>query len=122
MTEKSGWECMLACRFAVRSAASAILRRACRRRSASRSMCSAYVRRLDGGEAKRHCWARLPRAVDTVYFGGGTPSLLEPEQFGGDLCRAAAGSLRLSRSRDDAGGGAGADIRTRVLEGRCGWG
>jgi oxygen-independent coproporphyrinogen-3 oxidase len=25
--------------------------------------------------------AQLPRAVDTVYFGGGTPSLLEPEQL-----------------------------------------
>jgi len=33
--------------------------------------------------------AELPRAVDTVYFGGGTPSLLTPEQL-----RAVFGALR----------------------------
>lgn len=47
---------------------------------------SAYVRELcaeiDGvaGKAER-IGARLPRVVDTVYFGGGTPSLLAPEQL-----------------------------------------
>lgn len=46
-----------------------------------------YVRRLcdeiDGVEAKvARLGARLPRTVDTVYLGGGTPSLLEPVQLG----------------------------------------
>ena len=45
-----------------------------------------YVRRLcaeiDRTEARAASLeAGLPRAVDTVYFGGGTPSLLEPEQL-----------------------------------------
>lgn len=45
-----------------------------------------YVRRLcaeiDGAEAKAtRLHATVPRRVDTVYFGGGTPSLLEPEQL-----------------------------------------
>ncbi|HZQ43255.1 MAG TPA: radical SAM family heme chaperone HemW [Acidobacteriaceae bacterium] len=47
---------------------------------------SAYVRELcaeiDGVAAKaEQIGTRLPRVVDTVYFGGGTPSLLEPEQL-----------------------------------------
>lgn len=45
-----------------------------------------YVRRLcadiDGVEAKTSALeAQLPRTVDSVYFGGGTPSLLEPAQL-----------------------------------------
>lgn len=45
-----------------------------------------YVRRLcaeiDGVEATAAALgARLPRTVDTVYLGGGTPSLLEPVQL-----------------------------------------
>lgn len=45
-----------------------------------------YVRRLcadiEGAAAKAgRLGAVLPRVVDTVYFGGGTPSLLEPEQL-----------------------------------------
>jgi oxygen-independent coproporphyrinogen-3 oxidase len=45
-----------------------------------------YVQRLcaeiDGLEAKAALLGlRLPRAVDTVYFGGGTPSLLESAQL-----------------------------------------
>ncbi len=45
-----------------------------------------YVSRLceeiDGAGARAaSLGAQLPRAVDTVYFGGGTPSLLEPEQL-----------------------------------------
>jgi oxygen-independent coproporphyrinogen-3 oxidase len=43
-----------------------------------------YVQRLIEDMAKAGAWAaemrvELPRAVDTVYLGGGTPSLLEPE-------------------------------------------
>jgi oxygen-independent coproporphyrinogen-3 oxidase len=45
-----------------------------------------YVTTLCGeiarvGEAAAALGAELPRVVDTVYFGGGTPSLLEPEQM-----------------------------------------
>lgn len=37
---------------------------------------------ISGAPERVATWgARLPRAVDTVYFGGGTPSLLEPEQL-----------------------------------------
>lgn len=45
-----------------------------------------YVDRL-GGEIRRahaeagRIGASLPRAVDTIYFGGGTPSLLSAQQF-----------------------------------------
>jgi oxygen-independent coproporphyrinogen III oxidase len=47
---------------------------------------SEYLRKLcpeiDGVGAKAaSLGAELPRRVDTVYFGGGTPSLLEPEQM-----------------------------------------
>src|ERR1700730_4597791 len=43
-----------------------------------------YVRRLIEDMAKAGAWAaemrvELPRAVDTVYLGGGTPSLLAPQ-------------------------------------------
>ncbi len=43
-----------------------------------------YVGRLTDDLAKAGAWAaemsvELPRTVDTVYLGGGTPSLLEPE-------------------------------------------
>jgi oxygen-independent coproporphyrinogen-3 oxidase len=43
-----------------------------------------YVDRLIAEMRQSHTWAaqmgvELPRAVDTVYLGGGTPSLLEPE-------------------------------------------
>jgi oxygen-independent coproporphyrinogen-3 oxidase len=34
------------------------------------------------GERAAELRAELPRVVDTVYFGGGTPSLLTPEQLG----------------------------------------
>jgi oxygen-independent coproporphyrinogen-3 oxidase len=34
------------------------------------------------GERAAELGAELPRVVDTVYFGGGTPSLLTPEQLG----------------------------------------
>jgi len=45
-----------------------------------------YVAMLCGeiarvGETAAALGAELPRVVDTVYFGGGTPSLLEPEQL-----------------------------------------
>ena len=45
-----------------------------------------YVRNLCAeidavGERASSLGADLPRVVDTVYFGGGTPSLLEPEQL-----------------------------------------
>lgn len=45
-----------------------------------------YVRRLcaeidSAGAKAASLGSLLPRAVDTVYFGGGTPSLLEPEQL-----------------------------------------
>jgi len=45
-----------------------------------------YVTALCGeiarvGESAAALGAELPRVVDTVYFGGGTPSLLEPEQM-----------------------------------------
>jgi len=47
---------------------------------------AAYVRRLcaeieDVGAKAARLGVSLPRAVDTVYFGGGTPSLLETEQL-----------------------------------------
>ena len=46
----------------------------------------AYVTRLcaeieDSGAAAERLRARLPRSVDTIYFGGGTPSLLAPAQL-----------------------------------------
>jgi oxygen-independent coproporphyrinogen-3 oxidase len=34
------------------------------------------------GERAAELGAQLPRVLDTVYFGGGTPSLLSPEQLG----------------------------------------
>jgi oxygen-independent coproporphyrinogen-3 oxidase len=45
-----------------------------------------YVERLceeieDARAAAERLGARLPRAVDTLYFGGGTPSLLSASQF-----------------------------------------
>src|ERR1700722_16162286 len=45
-----------------------------------------YVTTLCGeiarvGKAAAALGEELPRVVDTVYFGGGTPSLLEPEQM-----------------------------------------
>jgi oxygen-independent coproporphyrinogen-3 oxidase len=45
-----------------------------------------YVRRLcaeiaDAEAKAARLGVELPRVVDTVYFGGGTPSLLEPEQL-----------------------------------------
>ncbi|HEY0785840.1 MAG TPA: radical SAM family heme chaperone HemW [Acidobacteriaceae bacterium] len=45
-----------------------------------------YLSRLLDDLANAHSWARqqgliLPRQVDTVYFGGGTPSLLAPAQL-----------------------------------------
>jgi oxygen-independent coproporphyrinogen-3 oxidase len=45
-----------------------------------------YVERLTADFAGAKSWALkmgvdLPRAVDTVYLGGGTPSLLEPDLF-----------------------------------------
>ena len=45
-----------------------------------------YVHRLLADLADASKWAErmqveLPRRVDTIYFGGGTPSLLEPELF-----------------------------------------
>ena len=45
-----------------------------------------YVRRLIEEMARARSWARsldldLPRAADSVYFGGGTPVLLAPELF-----------------------------------------
>jgi oxygen-independent coproporphyrinogen III oxidase len=45
-----------------------------------------YVERLDGEIRGAHAAAErigasLPRAVDTIYFGGGTPSLLSAQQF-----------------------------------------
>jgi oxygen-independent coproporphyrinogen-3 oxidase len=47
-----------------------------------------YVRRLraeieDAGAKAARLGAELPRVVDTIYFGGGTPCLLEPEQLRG---------------------------------------
>lgn len=47
---------------------------------------SDYVRRLSAeidrtGARAGSLGAQLPRVLDTVYFGGGTPSLLEPEQL-----------------------------------------
>ena len=46
-----------------------------------------YVERVceeirNAGAAAERLGAELPRAVDTLYFGGGTPSLLSAEQFG----------------------------------------
>ena len=45
-----------------------------------------YADRLVADLAQSHAWAdsmqvELPRTVDTVYFGGGTPVLLAPELF-----------------------------------------
>ena len=40
--------------------------------------------------------------VDTVYFGGGTPSLLEPEEIGRLIRGLPADRLRSPRRRDDA--------------------
>jgi len=45
-----------------------------------------YVDRLIQNLEATHAWAdklglELPRAVDTIFFGGGTPSLLAPELF-----------------------------------------
>jgi oxygen-independent coproporphyrinogen-3 oxidase len=42
------------------------------------TLCGEIVRM---GEAAAALGAELPRVVDTVYLGGGTPSLLEPEQM-----------------------------------------
>ena len=46
-----------------------------------------YVSAL--GTEVRHAGTRPPAAADTVYFGGGTPSLLDPLEVGGllDRCR-----------------------------------
>ncbi len=49
-------------------------------------------------ERRRRSGAEVPEVVDTVYFGGGTPSLLEPEQMAG-IFRAIREEFRVS---DDA--------------------
>jgi oxygen-independent coproporphyrinogen-3 oxidase len=66
-------------------------------------------------EAAAALGAELPRVVDTVYFGGGTPSLLEPEQMR-RIFTALGGELALEHGAETTLEAAPGQIEDAVLD------
>lgn len=80
-----------------------------------------YVRAVVA-EISRWSEVEPPAAIDTIYFGGGTPSLLTIEQLESILnavrdCFAVDSSSEITLEINPGDGGAGAEARRRIMSG-----